>query len=114
MKFGHIELFVRDPLKARQFYEGVLGFEVVYVQGDEFVWLKIHAIEILLRRGTPPPAAPDYGHSAAAIVLYTDNLAETANQLLERGLVFNGYDGTDDCPTFTDLDGNWFQLASPG
>ena len=55
LKFGHIELFVRDPLNARQFYEEVLGFEVVDVQGDAFVWLKIDAIEILLRRGTPPP-----------------------------------------------------------
>jgi catechol 2,3-dioxygenase-like lactoylglutathione lyase family enzyme len=114
MRFGHIELFVSDPPKARQFYEAVLGFEVVDVQSDAFVWLKMGDIEILLRRGTPPPAAPDYGSAASAIVFYTDDLHQTVNLLRSRGLVFDGFDGTEDCPTFTDPDRNWFQLASPG
>lgn len=31
MKIGHIELFVADPVQAKQFYEEVLGFEVTAV-----------------------------------------------------------------------------------
>ena len=29
MKIGHIELFVKDPLASREFYESVLGFKSI-------------------------------------------------------------------------------------
>jgi catechol-2,3-dioxygenase len=37
MKLGHIELFVTDPLAFKEFYRGVLGFEVTEVQGGNYV-----------------------------------------------------------------------------
>jgi catechol 2,3-dioxygenase-like lactoylglutathione lyase family enzyme len=40
MKIGHIELFVKDPLASKEFYESVLGFEVIAVQGSDFVWVR--------------------------------------------------------------------------
>ena len=112
MRFGHIELFVADSQRSRQFYESVLGFELVEVQG-ECVWLKLDSVEILLRPGAATPDAPDYGHSRTAIVLYTDDLPGTRADLERRGLKFVGCDGSDLCPTFTDPDGHWFQLVDP-
>jgi catechol 2,3-dioxygenase-like lactoylglutathione lyase family enzyme len=109
---GHIEFFVQNAKEAKKFYCDVLGFELVVEQGD-FVWVKCGSIEILLRPGKLTPATATYQDASNAIVLYTDNVAATATALQSRGLVFRGTDGSDDCLTFTDLDGHWFQLANP-
>ena len=111
MRLGHIELFVRDPLASREFYEKILGFEVVAVQGPN-LWLKIGGVEVLLRPGTGP-AVRDYGSAATGLVIYTDNIAATAAQLEERGLTSSGTDGSDKCLTFRDPHGHWFQLVNP-
>ena len=34
MKVGHLELFVKDPVVSKDFYESTLGFEVVAEQGS--------------------------------------------------------------------------------
>ena len=114
IRFGHIELFVRDPEASRRFYVEVLGFELVAVQ-ETVVWVKAGDAEILLRptAGDPPPSGREYGQAGSAVVLYTDDLAATRARLAARGLVFRGDDGGDDFPTFTDPDGHWFQLADP-
>jgi catechol 2,3-dioxygenase-like lactoylglutathione lyase family enzyme len=115
MKIGHIELFVRDPMKSRQFYEEVLGFTVTAVQGEgQFVWLQLGQQEILLRPGQNHQQTPSYEQASTGIVLYTDNFEKTTSELVARGLVFKGTDGANHCYTFTDLDGNWFQLVDPG
>lgn len=111
MKLGHIELFVRDPLKSKDFYTNVLGCELVDVQGDKFVWVKFGEREILLRRGDNASRAENYQRAAVGFVLYTDNMAREVQRLESRGLRFSGDDGG--CPTFTDPDGHWFQLADP-
>ena len=36
LKLGHIELFVNNPLKSKDFYVGVLGSELVTVQNDQY------------------------------------------------------------------------------
>lgn len=113
MKFGHIEIFVQNPLEAKRFYQDVLGFELVAVQHDNLVWLKMGEAEILLRPGKNEHPTADYQHAPAAIVLYTDDVQGKANELRARGLVFKGTDGAPDCLTFTDPDGNWFQLVNP-
>jgi catechol 2,3-dioxygenase-like lactoylglutathione lyase family enzyme len=113
MKLGHIEIFVSDPLKSKDFYVDVLGFEVVAVQQKRFVWLRRDDREVLLRPGRAAAAASSYAGAAITLVLYTDDLPRTKRDLEARGLVFRGTDGTDRCPTFTDPDGNWFQLVNP-
>ena len=113
MKLGHFEIFVADPAKARAFYEGVLGFEVTDVQGGQFVWLTNGAATFLLRPGRNVHSAGSYQETASALVLYTDNLDRAIAQLANRGVEFRGNDGSDTCPTFTDPDGNWFQLVNP-
>jgi catechol 2,3-dioxygenase-like lactoylglutathione lyase family enzyme len=112
LKLGHVELFVRDPLKSREFYENILGFEVIAVQQEQFVWLSLGTLEILLRPGTPQ-SAPEYRASAAGLVLYTNELEKTVEQLTGRGLIFGAQEGSEDCYTFKDPDGHWFQLVDP-
>ena len=113
MRLGHTELFVRDPLASRDFYERVLGFEVTAVQhGGAVIWLRLGDREILLRKGAGPHPSPDYQHCGQAFVFFTDDLPATMRALESRGLVFTGNDGPG-CPTFTDPDGHWFQLVDP-
>ena len=111
MRIGHIELFVRNPAEPRAFYERVLGFEVKAVQG-QLVWLKLGDSEFLLRPGSNPSSAQQYRDAASGIVLYTDNLDATLAALRSRGLELRGDDG-EECPTFTDPDGHWFQIVNP-
>ncbi|MDB5032829.1 MAG: glyoxalase [Chlorobi bacterium] len=113
MKLGHIELFAHDTAAAGRFYLDVLGFELVAAQDGGFIWLKLGDCEILLRPGAPPASASSYRTTAAGMVLYTDDLPGTTERLRERGLEFRGTDGSEDCLTFTDPDGNWFQLVDP-
>ena len=111
MKLGHIEIFVSDPLKAREFYQHILGFELVDVQGEQYAWFRKDQLEILLRPNRTAPGTPTYQDAPSAIVLYTANLSESKRELESRGLEFHGTDGSPNCLTFRDLDGNWFQLA---
>jgi catechol 2,3-dioxygenase-like lactoylglutathione lyase family enzyme len=113
MKIGHIEIFVTDPPKAKDFYHDVLGFEEVEIQHEKFVWMKKDKFTILLRPGKKKDAAPDYQSARQGIVIYTDNLEKAEEELKAKGLKFKGTDGSKKCLTFTDPDGNWFQLVNP-
>lgn len=111
--FGHTEVFVKDPLRSKDFYIDILGFELETIQNEKFVWLKSGSCVILLRPGRGTPEAPDYQSSKSGFVLYTNDLDTTKAELTGRGLEFKGTDGSDKCLTFTDPDGNWFQLVNP-
>lgn len=54
-----------------------------------------------------------YKDSDVGFVFYTDDLEKTRKELISHGLEFKGTDGSDSCLTFTDPDGNWFQLVDP-
>ncbi|MHA2368919.1 MAG: VOC family protein [Candidatus Hodarchaeales archaeon] len=112
MKFGHLELFVDDPLRSQEFYCRMLGFEVIANQKNEFIWIKQGDIEILLKQGSPKQS-PSYQDANHGIVMYTNDLEETADALKMKGLEFKGTDGSEKCLTFTDPDGHWFQLVNP-
>lgn len=118
MQLRHLELFVSDPLAARDFYVHVLGFELEMEQGPageppKFIWLNNGPHSILLRPGSPPAAAASYQQAACGIVLCCADLEKQAAELRARGLEFKGDDGPG-CPTFTDPDGHWFQLIDHG
>ncbi len=113
MKFGHIEIFVKDVQKAKDFYTKILGFEVVAEQGENFVWVATEGQEFLLRKSEGNSKAKTYKTVKTGFVLYTENLTETSEKLKSNGLEFKGIDGSEKCFTFTDLDGNWFQLVNP-
>ncbi len=113
MRFGHRELFTRDPHRARGFYEEVLGFTVTSVQPGNMVWLERGDVEILLRPGSPPASPPCYDGCGAGIVLSVEDAPRILEELRKRGLVVRGTAGTEKGHTFTDPDGNWFRLVDP-
>ncbi len=113
MKLGHLEIFVREPLQSKEFYEKILGFEVIDVQHEKYVWMKSDGTHILLRPGKNYSKCDTYASSNFGFVIYTDDLEKSVSELTSRGLRFKGNDGSSQCPTFTDPDGNWFQLVNP-
>jgi catechol 2,3-dioxygenase-like lactoylglutathione lyase family enzyme len=113
LKLGHIELFVREPQRSRDFYRDVLGFEVIDEQGRDFIGLSSGGFQILLRPTGASSSPVTYSDSSMAFVIYTDDLLETLELLKSRGLTPSGHDGSPKCPTFTDPGGHWFQVVSP-
>jgi catechol 2,3-dioxygenase-like lactoylglutathione lyase family enzyme len=113
LNFGHIEIFSKEPLVSKDFYINILGYELETIQHDKYVWLKKDNSVILIRPGKSVHNSDNYSNSKTGFVLYTDNLDEAADTFKKRGLVFKGTDGSDKCLTFTDYDGNWFQLVNP-
>ena len=113
MNLGHIELFVSDPMRAKDFYTSVLGFELIVVQAGKFVWVESGSMQILLRPGGGRDAPTKYNDARMGLVLYAEDFEHVVQQLTARGLKFQGNDGSPRCLTFTDPDGHWFQLVSP-
>src|SRR3712207_2957501 len=106
MRLGHIEMFVKNPLQSRDFYRDVLGFQVLDVQSDQYVWLRLGEQEILLRPDRRSERAGAYRDTGLALVLYTDDLDREVRELEARGVEFHGIDGSDRCLTFQDPDGH--------
>ena len=113
MNLGHIEIFVRDPLKSKEFYKDILGFTIEDIQKDKYVWLKKGHAEILLRPRKNSLQIKNYQSTNIGLVLYTDDLKSAVNELTSKGVKFEGTDLSEKCLTFTDPDGNWFQLVNP-
>jgi len=114
LNFGHIEIFSEEPLVSKEFYINILGYELETIQQEKFVWLKKDNSVILIRPGKSEDNSDNYSNSKTGFVIYTNDLDEAAGTLKKRGLEFKGTDGSDRCLTFTDYDGNWFQLVNPG
>ena len=113
MELGHIEVFVADLDQARLFYCDVLGFELVTIQNKKHIWLKKGQQEFLLRPGRPHIPASRYEDAPMGIVLYTSDLENTRKDLEAKGVQIKGTIDSSKCYTFTDPDGNWFQLVNP-
>ena len=112
LEFGHIEIFVKEPLKSKDFYIDILGFKLIEIQHDKFVWLKLGEKLILLRPGENSAKAATYQKANIAIVIYAGNVEEAVGEFTNRGVNFIGDDGKG-CYTFKDPDGNWIQLVDP-
>ena len=110
MHFGHIEIFVKDPLAAKDFYVNVLGFKLESIPGELYVWLSLKKQSILLRPGKNNHIIDIYDESKCALVFYTKALEAKRRELESKGLEFKDFDPFEGCLTFTDPDGNWFQL----
>ena len=110
-RIGHIEMFVNNVDKATRFYIEILDFELETDQGN-VKWIKKDHLEILLRPGKPKINSR-YEDSNIGFVLYTEDLNETRQNLLAKGLEFKGTVDSEKCLTFTDLDGHWWQLVDP-
>ena len=112
MKFGHLELTVKDTAAARRFYEVALGGELVSDQG-EFVWYRLGSLEVLLRPGEPPAERARYALAPIGIVLYTDDLPDAVEGLRGHGVDVSPLENEPGCYSFRDPDGHWFQLVDP-
>lgn len=114
MRFGHTEIFVSDPIRSMHLYVSVLGFELVENQGNQYIWLVNNGSLFLLRPHRDADTGATYQQTPSAIVLYSSDIEADRARLEAGGIFIQGYDGTPECLTFMDFDGNWFQLANPG
>lgn len=113
LSLGHIELFVIDPMTSLPFYRDGLGAEVVAIQSDAFIWLKLGHVELLLRPSANPAPSKSYPESSIGLVLYCDDLETAVYQLKGFGIPCQPIPGEADCYAFQDPDGHWFQLVNP-
>lgn len=113
LRFGHIEILSSDPHRLKSFYCDVLGFELEIIQNEQYIWLNKGEMTILIRPGEPPQPAGRYEDAPTGFILYTSNVQETLRVLVANGLEIKGTVDSDKCFTFTDPDGNWFQLVDP-
>ena len=102
MRFGHLELGVRDPVASREFWVRRLGFVAVADQGPDFQWIERGGLEILLRRGEPSPAM--------SIVFYVDDPDAEAQRLSAAGAEFARQAN---CWHVRDPDGHLVQIVNP-
>ncbi|MBK8383675.1 MAG: hypothetical protein IPL16_17640 [Ignavibacteria bacterium] len=86
MRFGHIEIFPKILL-SQGFYLKILGFELVEIQHEKFVWMKYCGTEFLLRPGKNELKVNQYKDSNTGIVLYTNDLEKKKRNDLQ-GLEF--------------------------
>ena len=91
-----------------------MGAELEEVQPGGFTWLVLGEVGILLRPGAPAPTPDRYSDGSIGLVLEVESLEQTRADLEGRGLVFEGFDGCETCPTFRDPDGHWVQLVEGG
>lgn len=109
MRLHHIEIHASDPTKSQKFYEDVLGFSTESVQGGgKYIWMKLDEVSILIRPGKSGVSGKAFAQSAGNLVLCCEDPVATLKLMQGKGLTVRGHD--DGCPTFTDPDGNWFQL----
>jgi catechol 2,3-dioxygenase-like lactoylglutathione lyase family enzyme len=131
MRFAMVPVFVSDQDRALAFYRDKLGFEIVMDRllpgaGDGLRWITVAA------EGQGPQFIlfqPAMGGSSeeelrnrvgiwTGIVFHADDIDAEYAKLRDRGVPFDGeprqqpWGGRD--TSFSDPDGNRFQLSSPG
>ena len=89
-----------------------MGFELIEIQHEKFVWLQNDGQKVLLRPGNNNFTSKTYQQANIAIVIYSDKLHETVKDFTQKGVISKGKDGVN-CYTFTDPDGNRIQLVNP-
>ena len=127
-KLSHVNVFVLDQDRAKQFYTEKLGFEVHSdATLDGFRWLTVGPKEqpdlhILLAEPGPPMFSPEDAQALRALiakgamtggVIETDDCRGTYTELKAKGVVF--LQEPADRPygveaLFRDDSGNWFSL----
>jgi catechol 2,3-dioxygenase-like lactoylglutathione lyase family enzyme len=128
-RLSHVNVFVLDQDRAKEFYTNTLGFEVRSdVSLDGFRWLTVGPkdqpdLNILLARPAPPMFSEDDAEllrglvakgSMGGGVIETDDCRATYEQLKARGVTFlqepaerpYGIEAL-----FRDDSGNWFSLT---
>jgi catechol 2,3-dioxygenase-like lactoylglutathione lyase family enzyme len=128
-KLNHVNVFVLDQDRAKEFYTEVLGFEVRSDSVlDGFRWLTVGPkdqpdLAILLAYPAPPMFSPEDAETVRALVakgslgggvFQTDDCRQTFEELSAKGVTFlqepaerpYGIEAL-----FRDDSGNWFSLT---
>jgi len=108
-RIGHLEVFVQDPVASRDWYVHVLGAKFVADQGLA-QWVALGVVEILLRPGSGSVAGA-YRATSVAPVLYLSDLDGFRERLESNGVAVTHGDD-DECLTFQDPDGHWYQATA--
>lgn len=116
---GHVHLKVADLDRALQFYQGVLGFEVMQRLGDEAVFLSAGGYHHHLalntwesRGGSPPPRGTTGLYHVAIRYPNRATLADALRRLRTAGIALDGASdhGVSEALYLRDLDGNGVEL----
>jgi len=130
-KLNHVNVFVLDQDRAKQFYTESLGFEVRNDSTlDGFRWLTVGPkdqpdLAILVAYPAPPMFSPEDAEAVRALVakgslgggvFQTDDCQGTFEDLSSKGVTF--LQEPADRPygveaLFRDDSGNWFSLTQP-
>ncbi|HEY0527664.1 MAG TPA: VOC family protein [Gemmatimonadaceae bacterium] len=78
---------VKDLAKARRFYEGVLGFEVIRTEGNAAVAYRSGKTELLVYQSQFAGS-----NQATAATWIVPDVEELVNALREKGVTFERYD----------------------
>lgn len=108
-RIGHLEFFVRDAAVSRDWYARVLGATPIADQGD-CQWIELAGTELLFRPGNGSRSR-EYRATSVAPVLYVEDLEDFREQLDEAGVDATHGD-EDECLTFQDPDGHWWQATA--
>ncbi len=118
-RIGHVHLKVSDIIKSLEFYQGLLGFEIVMKYGSQAVFISAggyhHHIGLNTWQSKGAPKAPEYGvglfHTA---ILYPTrpDLAVILKRLLEAKYPLTGASdhGVSEAIYLDDPDGNGVEL----
>jgi catechol 2,3-dioxygenase-like lactoylglutathione lyase family enzyme len=119
LKMSRVILFVDDIKKATDFYENIIGLELIGERSDEFVSLDAGGCQLCLHQIPSQFAdATNQGEaredSYTKFVFYSNNIESDRAELIEKGVQmkeivrFDGIEICDGC----DCEGNIFQLSN--
>jgi glyoxylase I family protein len=116
LQLHHVEIHVSSVEKAKEFYVTKLGLEILEeIPALNLLALKAGSVRISIFGGYEPDRDPFAKKAGTHIILRTDDIQKTKEELTKRGVVFKGE--IFEAPGFirdiatTDPDGNVIEIA---
>jgi predicted enzyme related to lactoylglutathione lyase len=116
LQLQHVEIHVSSLEKAKDFYVTKLGLEILEeIPSLNLLAVKAGAVRISIFGGYEPNPNPFEKKAGTHIILRTENIETTKEELTKRGVVFKGE--IFEAPGFirdiatTDPDGNVIEIA---
>jgi predicted enzyme related to lactoylglutathione lyase len=116
LQLQHVEIHVSSVEKAKEFYVTKLGLEILEeIPALNLLALKAGGVRISIFGGYEPDTDPFGKKASTHIILRTDDIQKTKEELTKRGVEFKGE--IFEAPGFirdiatTDPDGNVIEIA---
>jgi predicted enzyme related to lactoylglutathione lyase len=116
LQLQHVEIHVSSVERAKEFYVTKLGLEILEeIPSLNLLALKAGGVRISIFGGFEPNLNPFEKKAGTHLILRTDNIENTKDELTKRGVVFRGE--IFEAPGFirdistTDPDGNVIEIA---